>query len=137
MLTDFFQPAVGEIYSIKADTSIPIFVLITEVQRWFSRAVRVTLFPQFATSKDIVYKNMLIQTWNSFPVLNVRLDRKIDTVNIDILNEIRTKAEQPSSKDTPILLSYYQTIEINFQNETFLDEDEAILLELYEILHNE
>jgi len=123
--------SVGDIYSINVDSPLPILVLITEAKKWYCRAVRVTLFPQFKTRNDIVFKEWLIQPWNSFPVLKCRLENKIDKVDNSVIETVRINSEADCNDDD-LTRSHYKSVELRYQNESFLDEDEELIMEYIE-----
>jgi len=121
---------VGEIYSVDVDSPLPILVLITEVKKWYCRGVRVTLFPQFKSQDDIVFKEWLIQPWNSFPVLKCRLSNKITEVDKSTLQAVKDFKQQEINED--LILMHYKSVELKYQNELFLDEDEELIMEYIE-----
>ena len=126
----------GEIWSLKVDSPYPIYVMPIKDFGYFFRCVKVSEFTEFKGANDIVWNDWLIESWNSFPVLRIRFENIIERVDNEIFGKILEKyklSETEPQKTDDILMEHFKEIELNYQNISFLEEDELLLLKLYEL----
>ena len=124
----------GEIWRLDTPGHYPIYVLIYKDYGKFFRAVRASEFVDFATRNDYKVYGWLIECWNTFPVLKTRLDVKIQDIDKDQLAEIINKINMIETNglfpvESPVK-QLFQEIELDFQNQVFLEQDEKILVEI-------
>jgi len=124
---------VGEIWSLAINGNYPIYILLLERLNNHFRAVRASDFIDFKSSYDLVLDNCwLLECWNTFPVRRERLQTKITEVSLEKLEEVKrlVKECEITEKDNiPDIITRFRQIELNYQNQQFLEEDEEKFME--------